>query len=130
MPEPSPRSETDPVGRGVIDGARRAEREGYIDGYAPLVDFDALDARTVVVRLQVAPTALDGVVELLTDHAVTVFETTGRLNVFAICRFSTDSSRDAFLATLAGDDRVRDVQTNPALRTVVEGNATGLLSSQ
>ncbi|RNJ27437.1 Lrp/AsnC family transcriptional regulator [Halosegnis longus] len=127
MSEPSPRSETDPVGRAAIDGARRAERAGYVEGYAPLIDFDALDARTVVVRLQVAPTALDGVVETLADHAVTVFETTGRLNVFAICRFPTDDRRDAFLATLAGDDCVRDVQTNPALRTVVEGDATSLL---
>lgn len=128
----APRSARDAVGREAVEravGVRLDALEaGTIGGYAPHIDHDALDARTVVVRLTVARPDVAGVATMLRDAgAVSVFELTGDGNLFAVCRFADDAARQAFLADLATDDRVAGVEANVALRTVIEGDARGLL---
>ncbi|MFC7176722.1 hypothetical protein [Halosegnis marinus] len=119
-----------PVGRAALDddSLERREAAGDVLGYAPLVDHDALDARTVLVRLRVAPDDVHAVAaDLAAAGATSVFELTGGANLLAVCRFPDDAGRERFLAGLATDDRVRDASATVALRTVVEGDARGLL---
>ncbi|WP_255194813.1 Lrp/AsnC family transcriptional regulator [Halorarius litoreus] len=123
----------EPVGRRSLAATlgRRLdalEADGRIRGYAPLVDHDALDARTVLVRLAVSRPDVPAVAAWLRDAgALSVFELTGSENLLAVCRFTTGTAREAFLARLATDDRVHRVGANDALRTVVEGDQRDLL---
>ncbi|WP_435196650.1 hypothetical protein [Natronomonas sp. EA1] len=120
----------DAVGRAAVERAVDGDalETDAIRGYAPLVNYDALDERTVVVRLTVARPDVAGVAAMLrAAGAVSIFELTGTENLFAVCRFTDDAARQAFLAALATDDRVTGVEANVALRTVVEGDARGLL---
>jgi DNA-binding Lrp family transcriptional regulator len=104
------------------------EADGRVTGYAPLVDHDALDARTVLVRLSVSRPDVPAVAATLREvGAVSVFELTGSENLLAVCRFDDGQSRESLLASLATDDRVHTVRANDALQTVVEGDRRGLL---
>jgi DNA-binding Lrp family transcriptional regulator len=104
------------------------EADGRVSGYAPLVDHDALEARTVLVRLAVARPDVEYVAATLrAAGALSVLELTGSENLLAICRFQDGQRRQSFLASLATDDRVHRVRANDALRTVVEGDRRGLL---
>ncbi|WP_255151186.1 hypothetical protein [Halorarius halobius] len=131
--EPARRRADERVGRAglAVDEGRldALESDGRIRGYAPLVDHDALDARTVVVRLAVAPGDVDGVADCLRTlgGAHAVFELTGGDNLLAVCRFTDDTGREAFLAALAMDDRVQRVVADAAVRTATEGDRRGLL---
>jgi DNA-binding Lrp family transcriptional regulator len=129
-PSTHSRPDDEPVARAALDDGtlERHEMRGEVIGYAPLVDYDAVDARTVLVRLRVAPDDVGAVASDIADAGgVSVFELTGRVNLLAVCRFPDDAQRERFLAGLATDDRINDVTVSVALRTVVEGDARGLL---
>jgi DNA-binding Lrp family transcriptional regulator len=99
----------EPVGRSWLaaEFGRRLdtlEVSGAVRGYAPLVDHDALDARTVVLRLRVERPDVPAVaVDLPEAGAGSVFEVTGSENLLAVIRFPDDPTREAFLAGLATD---------------------------
>jgi DNA-binding Lrp family transcriptional regulator len=122
--------DTEPLGRAALDdgGLERREAAGEIEGYRPLVDYDAVDARTVLLRVRVAPADVSAVADDLADAgAVSVYELTGSGNLLAVCRFPGDAGRESLLAALATDERVADVTATVAIRTVREGDDRGLL---
>lgn len=122
--------DSEPVGRAALEDDQLERREAADDvvGYRPLVDYDALDARTVLLRLRVAPADVSAVTDdLAAAGAVSVFELTGSGNLLAVCRFPDDAARKSLLASLATDERVADVTATVAIRTVCEGDTRGLL---
>jgi DNA-binding Lrp family transcriptional regulator len=122
--------DSEPLGRAALDDEtlKRREVAGEIEGYRPLVDSDALDARTVLLRLRIAPANVPAVADDLADTgAVLVYELTGSGNLLAVCRFPDDAGRESLLATLATDERVADVNATVAIRTVCERDDRGLL---
>lgn len=85
------------------------EDAGVVDGYAPLVDYEALGyGPPVVIRLEVDGARLDAVSERLggLPETLDVYQTTGADDVVAVCRFVDPAARDAWLAELLTDPDV------------------------
>lgn len=99
------------------------EAEGVIQGYEPVVDYDAAGYDvTAVMQLKVEGSALSEITSTLRDHAqiVSVYEVTGDYDIIAVGKFEdTDDMNDQIKALITDPDLTRS-NTSIVLDTVSE----------
>jgi DNA-binding Lrp family transcriptional regulator len=108
------------------DRVLELEREGLVDGYVPVLDYDALGMQTVLIRLRVE----GDLAEVLADHPDCVtdaYETTGSYDALLVARFDDLGELNGFLAELSTDERVTATTANVVLQTACEYEFTRLL---
>jgi DNA-binding Lrp family transcriptional regulator len=105
------------------------EDSGAVDGYVPLVDYDALGLRTALLRIDAhhgnARTVAD---DLRDGPGVAVYLTSGRFDVLAVCRFPSAAAFERTATRLASDPRVRAHRIAVARHAVVEDGPLEALS--
>ncbi len=99
------------------------ESEGVIQGYTPVVNYDAAGYDvTAVMQLKVEGSALSEITATLRDHAqiVSVYEVTGDYDIIAIGKFEdTDDMNDQIKALITDPDLTRS-NTSIVLEAVSE----------
>lgn len=99
------------------------EEEGVIQGYAPVVDYDALGYDvTAVIQLKVEGSALPEITDRLREgkHMVSVYEVTGDHDIIAIGKFRDTDHMNAQIKELLTDPDIKQSNTSVVLNTVVE----------
>lgn len=110
-------------GTTVRDRLKAMEERGVVEGYAALVDYDRAGyGTTAIVRLRVRDEAIDAVAERLRERERfrTVYEKTGRWNLFAMGTFGSEAEFDSYSKQLVTDSDVRAVDVEIVARTVTE----------
>lgn len=105
----------------TADRLAALEDSGAVDGYVPLVDYDALGLRTALLRIDAhhgnARTIAD---DLRDGPGVAVYLASGRFDVLAVCRFPSAAAFERTATRLASDPRVRAHRIAVARHAVVE----------
>lgn len=113
----------------TADRLAALEESGAVDGYVPLVDYDALGLRTVLLRIDAhhgnARTIAD---DLREGPGVAVYLASGRFDVLAVCRFPSAAAFERTATRLASDPRVRAHRIAVARHAVVEDGPLGALN--
>jgi DNA-binding Lrp family transcriptional regulator len=100
------------------------EEAGVIEGYSPLVDYDALGYDvTAVIQLKVEGDALPEITESLENEKrmVSVYEVTGDYDVIAIGKFTDTDEMNDQIKSLLTDPDIKESNTSVVLNAVVEG---------
>jgi DNA-binding Lrp family transcriptional regulator len=99
------------------------EEEGVIQGYTPVVDYDAAGYDvTAVMQLKVEGDALGEITETLREHdqMISVYEVTGDYDIVAIGKFKdTDDMNDRIKALITDPD-IKQSNTSIVLNSVAE----------
>ena len=99
------------------------EDEDVVQGYTPIVDYDALGYDvTAVMQLKAEGSALPDITETLKDHRqmISVYEVTGDYDVIAIGKFKdTDDMNDQIKALITDPD-IKQSNTSIVLNAVAE----------
>jgi DNA-binding Lrp family transcriptional regulator len=107
----------------VSNHLRDLEDEGVIEGYTPIVNYDALGYDvTAIVQLKVEGSALPEITDRLKEQEqmTSVYEVTGDYDIIAIGKFTdTDGMNDQIKALLTDED-IRESNTSVVLNAVVE----------
>ncbi|MFD1513230.1 HTH-type transcriptional regulator Lrp [Halomarina rubra] len=107
----------------VSNHLKDLESSGVIDGYTPIVDYDALGYDvTAVVQLKVEGNAITEVADLLRDakQMVSVYEVTGDHDIVAIGKFRDTDDMNRQIKELLHDTNVKESNTSVVLNTVSE----------
>lgn len=99
------------------------EDSGVIEGYAPVVNYDALGYDvTAVIQLKVEGSALPDITDRLREqkHMVSVYEVTGDHDVVAIGKFTDTDQMNSGIKELLTDPDINESNTSVVLNTVVE----------
>ncbi|MWG34672.1 HTH-type transcriptional regulator Lrp [Halomarina oriensis] len=107
----------------VSNHLKDLESSGVIEGYAPIVDYDALGYDvTAVVQLKVEGNAITEVTEVLRDakQMVSVYEVTGDHDIVAIGKFRDTDDMNRQIKELLHDANVKESNTSVVLNTVSE----------
>ena len=107
----------------VSNHLRDLEAEGVVNGYTPIVDYDALGYDvTAVIHLKVEGSALPEITERLREQKqmVSVYEVTGDYDVIAIGKFHDTDEMNEGIKGLLADQDIRETNTSVVLNTVVE----------
>jgi DNA-binding Lrp family transcriptional regulator len=99
------------------------EEENIIQGYTPIVDYDAAGYDvTAVMQLKAEGDALTAITETLQDHdqMMSVYEVTGDYDIIAIGKFKdTDDMNDQIKALITDPD-ITQSNTSIVLESVAE----------
>ena len=99
------------------------EEQGVIQGYSPIVDYDALEYDvTAIIQLKVEGNALPDITETLKEHRqmISVYDVTGDYDVIAVGKFrDTDGMNDQIKALLTDPD-IKESNTSVVLNAVTE----------
>jgi DNA-binding Lrp family transcriptional regulator len=107
----------------VSNHLRDLEDEGVIEGYTPIVNYDALGYDvTAVVQLKVDGSALPEITERLQEQEqmISVYEVTGDYDVIAIGKFKDTDGMNRQIKALLTDADIRESNTSVVLNSVVE----------
>jgi DNA-binding Lrp family transcriptional regulator len=107
----------------VSNHLKDLESTGVIQGYAPVVDYDALGYDvTAVVQLKVEGSAITEVTEVLrgAKQMVSVYEVTGDHDIIAIGKFRDTDDMNNQIKELLHDANVKESNTSVVLNTVSE----------
>ena len=107
----------------VSNHLRDLEEEGVIEGYTPIVNYDALGYDvTAVIQLKVEGSALPDITDRLRGHQqmVSVYEVTGDHDVIAIGKFKDTDGMNRQIKQLLTDADIRESNTSVVLNAVVE----------
>jgi len=107
----------------VSNHLKDLESTGVIQGYAPVVDYDALGYDvTAVVQLKVEGSAITEVTDLLREakQMVSVYEVTGDHDIIAIGKFRDTDDMNHQIKELLHDANVKESNTSVVLNTVSE----------
>lgn len=107
----------------VSNHLKDLESTGVIQGYAPIVDYDALGYDvTAVVQLKVEGSAITEVTEVLrgAKQMVSVYEVTGDHDIIAIGKFRDTDDMNHQIKELLHDANVKESNTSVVLNTVSE----------
>lgn len=117
--------ETDAVATTVQKHLRALESDGVIGGYAARVNYGQVGYRTTIVRLSVDLDAVEGVLKRLGKRRefLTVYETTGEFNVFAVGKFGSEAAVADCLYTLHEDPDVEAIETCSVSSVTTEGGS-------
>ncbi|QSW99237.1 HTH-type transcriptional regulator Lrp [Haloterrigena alkaliphila] len=99
------------------------EEADVIQGYTPIVDYDALGYDvTAIMQLKAEGSALPELTETLKDHRqmISVYEVTGDYDVIAIGKFTDTDDMNDQIKTLITDPDINQSNTSIVLNTVVE----------
>ncbi|TYL37181.1 AsnC family transcriptional regulator [Natronococcus pandeyae] len=99
------------------------EENGVIQGYTPVVDYDALGYDvTAVMQLKAEGDALAEITETLQDHdqMISIYEVTGDYDIVVIGKFrDTDDMNDQIKALIT-DPNITQSNTSIVLESVAE----------
>ena len=99
------------------------EEEGVIQGYTPVVDYDAAGYDvTAVMQLKVEGDALGEITETLRDHdqMMSVYEVTGDYDIIAIGKFKDTDDMNDQIKALVTDPDIKQSNTSIVLNSVAE----------
>ncbi|QRV14679.1 HTH-type transcriptional regulator Lrp [Haloterrigena salifodinae] len=99
------------------------EEEDVIQGYTPIVDYDALGYDvTAVMQLKAEGSALPKITESLKDHRqmISVYEVTGNYDVIAIGKFKDTDDMNDQIKQLITDPDINQSNTSIVLNAVSE----------
>ncbi|MDQ2049400.1 HTH-type transcriptional regulator Lrp [Natronolimnohabitans sp. A-GB9] len=99
------------------------EDDDVIQGYTPIVDYDALGYDvTAIMQLKAEGSALPEITETLRDHRqmISVYEVTGDYDVIAIGKFKDTDDMNDQIKTLITDPDINQSNTSIVLNTVAE----------
>ncbi|NKE37549.1 Lrp/AsnC family transcriptional regulator [Natronococcus sp. JC468] len=99
------------------------EEDGVIQGYTPIVDYNAVGYDvTAVMQLKVEGSALDEITETLQDHdqMMSVYEVTGDYDIIAIGKFTDTDDMNDQIKALVTDPDIKQSNTSIALNSVAE----------
>jgi DNA-binding Lrp family transcriptional regulator len=100
------------------------EEAGVVEGYSPLVDYDALGYDvTAVIQLKVEGDALPEITDTLEGEKrmVSVYEVTGDYDVIAIGKFTDTDEMNDQIKSLLTDPDIKESNTSVVLNAVAEG---------
>ncbi|MCU4744480.1 HTH-type transcriptional regulator Lrp [Natronoglomus mannanivorans] len=100
------------------------EEAGAIDGYTPILNYDALGYDvTAVIQLKVKGTALPTVTDELQQYEqmVSVYEVTGDHDIIAVAKFTDTDQMNDQIKTLLTDPNINESNTSVVLNSVAEG---------
>jgi DNA-binding Lrp family transcriptional regulator len=107
----------------VSNHLRDLEEEGVIEGYTPIVNYDALGYDvTAVIQLKVEGSALPDITERLREQEqmISVYEVTGDYDIIAIGKFQDTDGMNRQIKELLTDADIRESNTSVVLNAVVE----------
>ena len=107
----------------VSNHLRDLEDEGVVEGYTPIVNYDALGYDvTAIVQLKVEGSALPEITERLQDQEqmISVYEVTGDYDIIAIGKFKDTDGMNQQIKRLLTDADIRESNTSVVLNAVVE----------
>jgi DNA-binding Lrp family transcriptional regulator len=107
----------------VSNHLRDLEDEGVIQGYTPIVNYDALGYDvTAVIQLKVEGSALPDITERLKEQnqMISVYEVTGDYDIIAIGKFQDTDGMNRQIKELLTDADIRESNTSVVLNAVVE----------
>lgn len=99
------------------------EDEGVIEGYTPIINYEALDYDvTAILQLKVEGSALPDVTERLQNHdqLISVYETTGDFDIIGVGKFRNTDDMNATIKELLEDANVRQSSTAVVLNAPSE----------
>ncbi len=99
------------------------ENDGVIQGYVPVVDYDALEYDvTAVLHLKVEGNALPEVTDRLLEHKqmVSVYEVTGDYDIIAIGKFRDTDGMNEQIKALLVDPDINESNTSVVLNAATE----------
>ncbi|MDG5821658.1 HTH-type transcriptional regulator Lrp [Natronococcus sp. A-GB7] len=99
------------------------EEEGVIQGYTPIIDYDAAGYDvTAVMQLKVEGDALGEITETLQDHdqMMSVYEVTGDYDIIAIGKFKDTDDMNDQIKALVTDPDIKQSNTSIVLNSVAE----------
>ena len=107
----------------VSNHLRDLEAEGVVNGYTPIVDYDALGYDvTAVIHLKVEGSALPEITERLKGHKqmTSMYEVTGDYDVVAIGKFTDTDGMNEQIKKLLIDPDVKESNTSVVLNAASE----------
>jgi len=107
----------------VSNHLRDLEAEGVVNGYTPIVDYDALGYDvTAVIHLKVEGSALPEITDRLRTQKqmVSVYEVTGDYDIIAIGKFTDTDGMNEQIKELLTDVDIRESNTSVVLNAVTE----------
>jgi DNA-binding Lrp family transcriptional regulator len=107
----------------VSNHLRDLEDEGVVEGYTPIVNYDALGYDvTAIIQLKVEGSALPEITERLKDQnqMISVYEVTGDYDIIAIGKFTDTDGMNQQIKALLTDADIRESNTSVVLNAVVE----------
>lgn len=113
----------------VSNHLRDLEDEQVVQGYTPIVNYDALGYDvTAVVQLKVDGSALPEITERLRQQKqmISVYEVTGDYDVIAIGKFTDTDGMNSQIKELLTDTDIRETNTSVVLNSVVENEQFSL----
>ena len=107
----------------VSNHLRDLEAEGVVNGYTPIVDYDALGYDvTAVIQLKVEGSSLPEITDRLRQQKqmVSVYEVTGDYDIIAIGKFTDTDGMNDQIKELLTDVDIRESNTSVVLNAVTE----------
>jgi len=107
----------------VSNHLRDLEEEGVIQGYTPVVNYDALGYDvTAIIQLKVEGSALPDITDNLEQQKqmISVYEVTGDYDVIAIGKFTDTDGMNRQIKELLTDADIRESNTSVVLNAVTE----------
>ena len=99
------------------------EEDGVIEGYTPIIDYDALGYDvTAIVQLKVEGNALPNITERLEGQKqmINVYEVTGEFDIIAVGKFLDTDDMNALIKELLADADIKESNTSVVLDAPVE----------
>jgi DNA-binding Lrp family transcriptional regulator len=107
----------------VSNHLRDLEDEGVVEGYTPIVNYDALGYDvTAIIQLKVEGSALPEITDRLREQEqmTSVYEVTGDYDIIAIGKFKDTDGMNRQIKELLTDADIRESNTSVVLNAVVE----------
>ena len=107
----------------VSNHLRDLEAEGVVNGYTPIVDYDALGYDvTAVIQLKVEGSALPEITDRLRQQKqmVSVYEVTGDYDIIAIGKFTDTDGMNQHIKQLLVDPEIKESNTSVVLNAASE----------
>ncbi|MFC6837159.1 HTH-type transcriptional regulator Lrp [Halomarina ordinaria] len=107
----------------VSNHLKDLESNGVIQGYAPIVDYDAVGYDvTAVIQLKVEGNALQDVADTLRNarQMISVYEVTGDHDIIAIGKFKDTDGMNRQIKELLTDANIKESNTSVVLSAVSE----------
>jgi len=99
------------------------EEEGVIEGYVPVVDYDALGYDvTAVIQIKVEGDALPDIAHRLAERPgmISVYEVTGDHDIIAVGKFTDTDEMNQRIKEFLTDADIKETNTSVVLNPVTE----------
>lgn len=107
----------------VSNHLKDLESEGVIEGYTPIVDYEALGfGVTAILQMKIEGDALPNVTERLQQHKqmISVYEVTGEFDIIAVGKFTDTDDMNELIKRLLADADIKESSTSVVLNAPAE----------